>query len=295
MTIRRVGFLGLGIMGAPMAGRLVAAGFEVAVWNRTATRAEPLVAAGARRAADPAEAARGAELVISVVTDAPDVEAVLLGDGAAAGAPGGCLFVDMSTIDPEAARSIGGRLAERGLAFLDAPVTGGDVGARAGTLSIMVGGAEGDLAQARPVFEHLGKRITHCGPLGAGQAMKACNQIMGALNLLGVVEAMHLAEANGVDRLQLVEALSAGAAGSWALEKLGPRMAVGDFAPGFMIRLMQKDLRIVQDVAARAGLPLEGTALAQAALADNESHGEAALGTQAMWLALDRKKRHPSP
>ena len=282
-----------------MAGRLQAAGFEVAVYNRTAARARPLVDAGARLAVSPADAARDADIVISMVTDSPDAEAVLLGPGgAAAGATVDraadhepCLVIDMSTIAPQAARDIGQRLGEAGLAFLDAPVTGGDVGARAGTLSILVGGPADQLDRARPVFDVLGKRITHCGPVGAGQAMKACNQILCALNLVGVVEALHLARASGLDLGQLTEALSAGAGGSWALEKLGPRIAKGDFDPGFMVRLIQKDLRIVQQIAAVSGLPLEGTTLAQRSFADNEAHGEGALGTQAMFKVLERKAR----
>ncbi|HEY0709654.1 MAG TPA: NAD(P)-dependent oxidoreductase [Polyangia bacterium] len=291
----RIGFLGLGIMGGPMAHRLLSAGFETAVYTRGLASAPerkiPFLDAGARVCETPAEAAAGADVILSVVTDSPDVEAVLLGEhGAAAGARPGALFIDMSTIDPAAARAISGRLVARGMRFLDAPVTGGDVGARTGALSILVGGDAADLDRARPVFDVLGKRITHCGPVGAGQAMKACNQILCALNMIGVVEAMHLAEANGLDRTQLVEALSAGAGGSWALEKLGPRIAAADFAPGFMVRLIQKDLRIVQNMAAEAGLPLDGTALAQRNFADNEANDEAALGTQAMWKVLARRR-----
>jgi 3-hydroxyisobutyrate dehydrogenase len=298
----KIGFIGLGIMGAPMAGRLLAAGFDVTVYNRTAGRADPLAQAGARVAQTPADAARDADVVISMVTDSPDAAAVLLGpagvsEGAAtnqAADRGRCLVIDMSTISPQAARDIGQRLGDAGLAFLDAPVTGGDVGAHAGTLSILVGGSADQLERARPIFEVLGKRITHCGPVGAGQAMKACNQILCALNLVGVVEALHLARASGLDLGQLTEALAAGAGGSWALEKLGSRIAQGDFDPGFMVRLIQKDLRIVQQIAGAAGLPLEGTALAQRAFADNEAHGEGALGTQAMFKVLERKARGES-
>jgi 3-hydroxyisobutyrate dehydrogenase len=286
-----IGFIGLGIMGAPMASRLLSAGHKLTVYNRTAARCAPLVAAGARQALSPAGAAEGADLVISIVTDSPDAKQVLLGpQGAAAGATAGALFVDMSTISPEAARQMGEELAGRKIAFLDAPVTGGDVGAREGTLSILVGGASADLERARPALEVLGKRITHCGPLGAGQTVKAANQILCALNMVGVVEALHLARANGIDLPTMLGALTSGAGGSWALEKLGTRIAGGDFAPGFMIRLIQKDLRIVQSIAQAVGLPLQGTALAQTYFADNEAHGEGALGTQAMFKALERKK-----
>jgi 3-hydroxyisobutyrate dehydrogenase len=250
------------------------------------------VAAGARAAPTPAAAAEGADLVISIVTDSPDAKEVLCGaQGAASGAKAGCLFIDMSTIAPEAAREIAAQLAPRGIRFLDAPVTGGDVGAREGTLSILVGGEAGDLERARPALECMGKRITHCGPVGAGQTVKACNQILCALNMVGIVEALHLARANGIDQQTMLGALIPGAGGSWALEKLGTRIAGADFAPGFMIRLIQKDLRIVQSIAQAAGLPLDGTAMAQRYFADNEAHGEAALGTQAMYKALERRRQ----
>jgi 3-hydroxyisobutyrate dehydrogenase len=152
-----------------------------------------------------------------------------------------------------------------------------------------VGGDAATLDRARDVFAVLGKRVTHCGPVGAGQAMKACNQILCALNMIGVVEALNLARESGLDQKLLVEALSAGAGGSWALERLGPRIASGDFAPGFMVKLIQKDLRIVQEIADQLGLPLEGTALAQRLFAENEAAGEGDLGTQAMYLTVARK------
>jgi 3-hydroxyisobutyrate dehydrogenase len=286
---RSIGFIGLGIMGSAMALRLVRAGHRVTVYNRTASRAAPLVAAGARQAPTPRACAEGNDVVLSIVTDSPDVEAVLLGpDGAAAGAPKGAIFVDMSTIAPSAARKTGDALRSKGFDFLDAPVTGGDVGAREGTLSILVGGDAAVLDRVRDVLEAMGKRITRCGPQGAGQTVKACNQVLCAMNMLGIVEALHLARLSGIDLPVLLDALSAGAGGSWALEKLGPRIARGDFAPGFMIRLLQKDLRIVQDAAKPLGLPLHGAALAQKYFADNEAHGEGDLGTQAMYKALER-------
>lgn len=285
-----VGFIGLGIMGFPMARRLLEAGHRVTVYNRTASKTAPLVERGARAAATPRQCALEADIVVSIVTDAPDVEEVLLGpEGAALGARPGTLFADMSTIDPEAARRIGRALGERGLRFLDAPVTGGDVGAREGTLSILVGGEAADLERARPVFEVLGKRITHCGPQGAGQTVKAANQILCALNMIGICEALLLARRSGVDPALVVEALVPGAGGSWALEKLGPRIARGDFAPGFMIDLLQKDLRIVLDAAGRLGLPLEGARLARRLFADNQAHGEGRLGTQALFKAYERR------
>jgi 3-hydroxyisobutyrate dehydrogenase len=287
---RTVGFIGLGIMGFSMAKRLVEAGHRVTVYNRTASKAAPLVALGAKQALTPRACAEGNEIVISIVTDSPDVEAVLLGpDGAAHGATRGALFADMTTIAPETARKVGQALKARGIAFLDAPVTGGDVGAREGTLSILVGGEAADLERAREVFNVLGKRITHCGPTGAGQTVKACNQILCALNMTGICEALHLARLSGIDPALVVEALTPGAGGSWALEKLGSRIAKGDFNPGFMVDLILKDLRIVQDTARPLGLPLEGTALAQKLFGDNQEHGEGRLGTQAMYKALARR------
>lgn len=285
-----IAFLGLGIMGAAMARRLVAAGHRVTVYNRTAAKCAPLVAAGARSAPTPRAAAEGCGFVISIVTDSPDVEQVLLGpDGAANGAAHGALVIDMSTIAPAAARKIGAALRARGLAFLDAPVTGGDVGAREGTLSILVGGEAADLERARDVLGAMGRRITHCGPLGAGQTVKAANQVLCALHMLGLVEALHLARRGGIDLNVLLEALGPGAGGSWALSNLGPRIVKGDFAPGFMVKLIQKDLRIVRSEAEALGLPLEGVALAQRHFADNEAHGEGELGTQGMYKVLERR------
>jgi 3-hydroxyisobutyrate dehydrogenase len=282
-----IGFIGLGIMGAPMARRLLVAGHRLTVYNRTAARAEPLVAAGARAAGSPRACAEGNDVVISIVTDSPDVEEVLLGpQGAVHGARPGALFVDMSTIAPATARRVSAALLARGIRFLDAPVTGGDVGARNGTLSILVGGDAADLERARPIFEALGKRITLCGPPGAGQIVKACNQILCAMNLIGVSEALLLARRHGVDPALVVEALSAGAGGSWSLANLGPKIIAGDFAPAFMIDLIQKDLRIVQEA---AGVPLEGTALAQKLFAEAQRNGDGRSGTQAVYKVVEAR------
>jgi len=286
---RTIGFIGLGIMGLSMAKRLLEAGHRVTVYNRTASKAAPLVALGATQAATPRDAAKSNEIVISIVTDSPDVEAVFLGkDGAIHAAEKNALFIDMSTIAPETARKVGAALKAKGVAFLDAPVTGGDIGARDGTLSILVGGEQADLERAREVLNVMGKRITHFGPVGAGQTAKACNQILCAMNMTGIVEALHLARLSGIDPALVVEALGAGAGGSWALEKLGSRIAKSDFNPGFYVDLIQKDLRIVQDTAKPLGLPLPGTALAQKLFADNQKHGEGKLGTQAMYKAVER-------
>ncbi|MEI6259017.1 MAG: NAD(P)-dependent oxidoreductase [Deltaproteobacteria bacterium] len=288
-TKPRIAFIGLGIMGLPMAGHLLKAGFPLTVYNRTASRASDLVRAGARQAATPAEAAPGADFVISIVTDGPDVEQVLLGpDGAVHGAQPGAIFIDMSTISPETARNLADRLSLHQIEFLDAPVSGGDVGARNATLTIMAGGKQDVFEQARPVFEVLGKRLTHVGPAGAGQVVKACNQVVTAVNLLAVCEALTLAEKNGIDQQTMIHVLAGGASQSWSLENMGPRIAKGDFTPGFMVKLLQKDLNIVLSLARRHGLALPGATLVQRFLEDNVAHGEAAEGSQALYKALKR-------
>ena len=288
-TKPRIAFIGLGIMGLPMAGHLLKAGFPLTVYNRTASRAIGLVQAGAQQAATPAEAAPGADFVISIVTDGPDVEQVLLGpDGAVHGAQPGAIFIDMSTISPETARNLSDRLSLHQIEFLDAPVSGGDVGARNATLTIMAGGKQDVFERARPVFEVLGKRLTHVGPAGAGQVVKACNQVVTAINLLAVCEALTLAEKNGIDQQTMIHVLAGGASQSWSLENMGPRIAKGDFTPGFMVKLLQKDLNIVLSLARRHGLALPGATLVQRFLEDNVAHGEAAEGSQALYKALKR-------
>ena len=284
-----IAFLGLGIMGMPMAGHLLKAGFRLTVYNRTAARAIELVQAGALQAATPFEAARGADFVISMVTDGPDVEQVLLGsDGAVLAAQPGAVFIDMSTISPDMARHLADALSHHQIDFLDAPVSGGDIGARNAALTIMVGGRQDVFQKARPVFEVLGKRITHVGPSGAGQAVKACNQVVTAVNLLAVCEALMMAEKNGIDPLAVIHVLAGGASQSWSLENLGPRIINGDFTPGFMVKLLQKDLNIVLSQARHFGISLPGTTIVERLLKDNAAHGEASEGTQALYKALKR-------
>jgi len=284
-----IAFLGLGIMGLPMAGHLLKAGFPLTVYNRTAERAKDLVQAGARQAATPAKAASGADIVISMVTDGPDVEQVLMGtEGAVHGARPGAVFIDMSTISPETAQKLADALSRYQIEFLDAPVSGGDVGARNATLTIMVGGKQEVFEQARTVFEILGKRVTHIGPAGSGQVVKACNQAVAAVNLLAVCEALALAEKNGIDPQAVIHVLSGGASQSWSLENLGPRIVKGDFTPGFMVKLLQKDLNIVLSMARRSSLALPGTTLVQRLLDENAAHGEGEEGTQALYKALKR-------
>lgn len=286
---RSIGFIGLGIMGSAMAPRLLEAGHRLAVWNRSPEKCAGLVRRGARHAATPRAAAEGSDVVVSIVTDSGAVEDVILGpEGAIHGARAGATFVDMTTISPATARKVGQALRQKGVAFLDAPVTGMEFRAREGTLSILVGGERPDLERVRDVLGVLGNRITHMGPQGAGQIAKACNQILCAVNMVGIVEALHLARLNGIELPTLLEALLPGAGGSWALERFGPQIARGDFAPGGRIALMMKDLRIIREAAREAGLPVEGAELALRRFEDNARHGEADLGTQAMYKALER-------
>ncbi len=286
---RTIGFLGLGIMGRAMARRLIDAGHRVTVWNRDASKAAELVAAGARQAATPRAAAEGAEMIITMVTDSAAVEKIILGqDGVIQGAKAGTVVVDMSTIHPEVARTVGRALRDRGIGFLDCPVTGMEFRARDGTLSLLVGGEQADLEKARGVLSILGNRITHFGPQGCGQIAKACNQILCAVNMVGIVEALHLARLSGIEPGTLVEALIPGAGGSWALERFGPQIVKGDFQPGGRIALMLKDLGIIEDAAKEVGLPLSGAAAAKRYFEDNKANGEVDLGTQAMYKAVER-------
>ena len=276
-------------MGAPMATRLVRAGHDVVVFTRTPAKAAPVLLAGARWADAPRIAGQDRHIVISMVTDGPDVQEVLLGDqGAACDATAGTLFIDMSTIAPDMARSIAAQLAAKGHRFIDAPVTGGDIGAQQGALSILVGGAADDVQEARPIFEVLGRRVTHAGPVGAGSTLKACNQILAAVNLLGMCEALALAKRSGLELSQMVDALSVGAGASWSLQNLGPKVVAADFDPGFMVDLLQKDLRIVRQTADACGSPVRGVQLAQELFADNQAHGEGRLGSHVMWKAVER-------
>lgn len=286
----RVGYIGLGIMGAPMAAHLLRAGYPLRVFNRTATKAAALVAAGAVACETPAAVASGCDVLLLNVTDTPDVEAVLFGaEGAATALARGTVVVDFSTISPGATRGFATRLAKPGVAFLDAPVTGGQVGAQNATLTIMVGGDAAAFARVRPLLEVVGKKIVHVGPSGAGQALKACNQILCAVNMIGVCEALLLAKRSGLDLALALETLGTGAGGSWAWTQLGAKLVAGDLQPAFMIALMQKDLRIVQDAAQRMGVPLPGTALAQQLFRAVEAEpGGAQLGTQAMMRALEK-------
>jgi 3-hydroxyisobutyrate dehydrogenase len=256
----RVAVIGLGTMGAPMARHLIEAGHEVTVHNRTREREEPLAALGAARAATPAEAATGADAVLTCVSDTPDLEHVLLGpDGIAEGLASGGLVVDCSTVSPSATADIAARLGERGIGMVDAPVSGGSEGAEKGTLTIFCGGADSDFARAGEILNAFGSRITHLGPSGAGQMAKAVNQVMIAGTYASVGEGIALAQAAGLPIPELLEALSAGAAASWVLTNRAGNMVDDSYPLGFKLALHRKDLGIALDEGARASLPMAVT------------------------------------
>lgn len=288
-TKPQLGYIGLGIMGLPMARNLMDAGYPMLVWNRTPGKGKPLEAAGATVADSPADLAnRGPEVIFINVTDTPDVEAILFGeDGLAATAKPGTIIVDHSTISPDATRDFAKKLAELDIDFIDAPVSGGDIGAQQGTLSIMVGGRDEAVQQVMPMLQVVGKNVVHLGEAGLGQACKACNQVAGMVTLLGVCEALALAKQSGLDMDKMIQVVGGGAAGSWQLTNLGPKIAVGDHDPGFMIDLVIKDLAIVLDTAKRAGLPLDGTAHVADLFKQVAAQGGGRLGTQAVAKAIE--------
>jgi 3-hydroxyisobutyrate dehydrogenase len=281
-----VGWIGTGIMGAPMVRRLIGGGHRVRVFNRSPEKARALEADGAIVAPDAPACVAGAEVVFIMVPDTPDVEATVAKIEPALKA--GQVVVDMSTIAPAAERATAARLKSRGVEYLDAPVSGGDVGARDGTLAIMVGGDASAFARARPLFDLMGKRVTHMGASGAGQMTKLANQIAVAVTLEAAAEAIKFARAGGLDSSRVVEAIGAGAAGSWQLSNLGPKIIAGDYRPGFFIKLIRKDLRLVIEAARESGLALPGLALMASMFNASAALGHDLDGTQAVAAALDR-------
>jgi len=286
---KKIGFIGLGVMGKPMAMNLLKVGYPMTVWNRTRSKMNDLLEAGAEGAESPKEVAEKSDVVITIVTDSPDVEEVVLGpQGVIHGARTGLILIDMSTISPTVARKVAEKLAEKGVKMLDAPVSGGEIGAIKGTLSIMVGGPKETFDECLPILEVLGKRITYMGPNGMGQTTKLCNQAICALNIQAVCEGLMLGAMAGLDLKKLLNVVTAGAAGSWMLSNLGPKMVERDFRPGFKIRHQQKDLRLVLSFAAELGLPLPGTALVQQMLRAVEAEDLGEKGTQAAIVAMEK-------
>ncbi|WP_203432748.1 2-hydroxy-3-oxopropionate reductase [Jiangella asiatica] len=293
-----IAFIGLGVMGGPMAANLVTAGFTVTGYNRSPEKVERLVAAGGRGAGSVTEAVAGADVVITMLPDSPDVRAVILGDdgvdGVLAAAAAGTVVVDMSTIRPDVARELAAAGAERGVPVLDAPVSGGEQGAVDATLSIMAGGDESAFNQVLPVLEALGSTVVHMGPAGAGQTVKAANQLIVAGTLELVAEALVFLDAHGVDRERAVTVLGGGLAGSAVLDRKGPAMLARDFAPGFRVDLHHKDLGIVTAAAREAGVVVPAGALVAQLMASLRAQGHGSLDHSALLLLVEQLSR-PRP
>jgi 3-hydroxyisobutyrate dehydrogenase len=285
----RVGFIGLGIMGLGMARNLLKAGFDLTVWNRTTSKAEGLVAEGARLAGSPAGLAAECDVIIICVSDTPDVEAVLLDrDGVLQGVQTGALVVDCSTISPSKTQQFAEALAAKGAYMLDAPISGGSEGAALGTLSIMVGGDVGQVERAMPFLEAMGKSITHVGPSGAGQMVKLVNQILVAHSMLALGEAFLFAQAGGLDLEKTLRAVEGGAAGSWTLSNRGPQVIERDWRPGFMIDLQQKDIRLILEAADELGVPVLGCSTVFHLYRTLQSQDCGAEGNHALVKALEK-------
>jgi 3-hydroxyisobutyrate dehydrogenase len=283
----RVGWIGTGVMGLSMCGHVLDAGYTAKVFTRTRDRAEPLLSRGAIWAASPAEVAAGSDVVFSIVGYPADVRAVILGEnGALAGARTGSILVDMTTSEPALAVEIHAVAKARGVDAIDAPVSGGDVGATNATLSIMVGGDEDAVTRVRPLFEVIGKSIVRQGGPGAGQHTKMVNQILIATGMIGVCEALLYGYKAGLDLERVLESVASGAAGSWSLSNYGPRMLSGDFAPGFVVEHFVKDMGIALAEAKRANLSLPGLALAEQLYVALRAQGSGRLGTHSLILAV---------
>lgn len=284
----KIGFIGLGIMGQGMVRNLIKAGFSMTIWNRTAAKMAEFLAIGAKAAANPADLAAQSDIIVICVSDTPDVEAVVLGEnGVIHGVRKGALIIDMSTISPRATRDIAAQLAQKDAFMLDAPISGGSEGAAKGTLSIMVGGEEAQFQRALPIFQAMGKTITHVGPQGAGQMVKLVNQILVVINMLAVSEALIFAQAGGLDLDKTITAVAGGAAGSWMLSNRGTQAIVRDWRPGFTIDLQQKDLRLVLEAADQMGIPTIGTSLVFNLYRTLQAQGLGGEGNHALIKALE--------
>ncbi len=289
MTIERVGFIGLGIMGLPMAKNLAKAGFELVVWNRTIEKAKRFAedVPGSTVAGSPAEVAEKASVIITIVTDSFDVVDVVTGEkGVMSGIMPGSTVIDMSTISPAVERELSAQLEEKGCSLVDAPVSGGDIGAKAGTLAIMAGGRKAVFEDVLPIFEAMGKTVTYCGPAGSGQLTKLCNQILVSVNLYAACEAISFADSNGLDPDVMISAISGGAAGSWQLSNLGPKITRGDYEPGFMIDLIQKDLKLVLETANASSSPVPAASMVHQLFNYAQGKGLGEKGTQALFEAI---------
>ncbi len=285
----RIGFIGLGIMGKPMAGHLLKAGYALTVHNRSRAAVDELAAQGARAADTPREVAANSDVVITMLPDSPDVEVVVRGsDGILAGARPGLIHIDMSTIAVTTTRRIAELEAQHEVKHLDAPVSGGDIGARNATLAIMVGGDEYAFLACQPIFETMGKRIIHIGPSGSGQIAKACNQIMVAAQMVAMGELLVLAQKAGADPEKVIEAIKGGAAQCWALDNKPPRLFKGIRTPGFKASMQYKDLNIVMDMAKAFGVPVPSTAVNTQLFNTMVTAGDGDLDNSAVISVLER-------
>jgi len=290
MSKKKLGFIGLGIMGIPMCKNLLDAGYSVTVWNRSQPGIDKCVKFGAVAGSSAKDVAEKSEIVITIVTDSPDVQQVVLGgNGVIEGAKQGTILIDMTTMSPKITKEIAEELNKKDIKMLDAPVSGGDAGAINGTLSIMVGGPKEAFDECLPIFEVLGKNIIHIGEAnGSGQSTKLCNQVICALNILATCEGLTLAAKSGIDMEKMFSAVTAGAAGSWMLDNLGPKMLERDYEPGFMVKHKQKDLRLVMEAARDLEISLPGAALVHQLYHAIEAEGLQEKGTQALVLALEK-------
>ena len=287
--LERIGFIGTGIMGKQMAQNLMRRGYSVSVYNRSKKSVEELVALGAKAMESPRELAKGSEVVIDMVTDAPDVEQVLLREnGVREGATSGLVVIDMSTNSPAVAKSLAATLAQSSINFLDAPVTGGDKGAREATLTIMVGGKKEIFERCKAILEAMGKEIVYMGPSGSGQAMKLCNQTAVAIHTLATCESLLLGSSAGLDLNSVLKVLTSGAANSWNLTNLGPKVAKHDFEPGFKAAHLLKDLRYVIQLSETNHLTLPGSSTVYQLFNAIMAEGDGERGTQILAKVLEK-------
>ncbi|WP_180954520.1 NAD(P)-dependent oxidoreductase [Bacillus sp. V5-8f] len=284
-----IGFIGAGVMGSSMAGHLLEAGYKLTVYTRTKEKARELLNGGASWANSPKELAQNTNVIISIVGYPHDVEAIYLGeDGIIQNGQKGTYLIDMTTSTPSLAQTIFGEAKKKGMNSIDAPVSGGDVGAKEARLSIMAGGSEEDFEAVKPLFDIMGSNIVYQGPAGSGQHTKMCNQIAIASNMMGVAEAMVYAKKSGLNPEKVLQTISSGAAGSWSLSNLAPRMIRADFEPGFYIKHFIKDMGIALEEAEKMGMEAPGLSLAKSLYEQLAEAGEGESGTQALYKYWDR-------
>lgn len=283
----KIGWIGTGVMGTSMAGHVQAGGNKLFVFNRTKEKAQPLLDKGAKWCDTPGQVAENADMVFSIVGFPADVEGVYLGDEGILSGNGSCkVVVDMTTSQPSLAQRIAQEAAKKGIASLDAPVSGGDIGAREAALAIMVGGEKATFDEVLPLFQLMGKNIAYMGAAGAGQHTKMCNQVLIAGTMIGVCESLLYAVKEGLDPQEVIDIIGKGAAGSWSINNLGPRIVKGDFDPGFFVEHFIKDMGIALQESAAVGLSLPGLALVHQLYMAVKAMGHGRLGTQALYIAL---------